>query len=49
MLDKTVQPTNQYIIIQPNFSRESDAKLIGKIEIKDFIGLLRLAEALGTN
>jgi hypothetical protein len=30
MLDKTVQPTNQYIIIQANFSRESDAKLIGK-------------------
>jgi hypothetical protein len=47
MLDKIVQPTNLYIIIQPNFSRESDAKLIGKIEIKDFNGLLCLAAVLG--
>lgn len=49
MPDKTVRPTNQYIIIHPNFSRERDAKLMGKIEIKDFIGLLCLAAAMGSN
>jgi hypothetical protein len=34
MLYNIVQHTNQYILItQSNFSRESDAKLTGKIEI----------------
>jgi hypothetical protein len=46
MLDNTVQPTNQYIIIQPNFRGESEAKLAGKIKMKDFIGLVCLEAVL---
>jgi len=50
ILDNIAQHTNQYILsIQPKFSRESDAKLTDKIEVKDFIGLLCLAGALRSN
>jgi hypothetical protein len=39
VLDKIFHQRNNYIfIIQPNFSRESDAKLTHKTEIKAFIG-----------
>ena len=42
--DNIVQHTNQYIlIIQTNFSRETDAEII---EINAFIGILCLAGAL---
>jgi hypothetical protein len=36
-----------FLIIQPNFSQERDAKLTDKTEIKPFIGLLCLAESFG--
>ena len=40
---KIVQQTNQYIlIVQRNFSHDSDAKLTDKIEIKAFFSLLCL-------
>ena len=38
-----------FLIIQPNFSQESDAKLTDKTEIKPFIGVLCLAGALRSN
>ena len=42
--------TNQYILnIQPNFGHESEAKLIDKIEMNAFIGLLCLAGELRIN
>jgi hypothetical protein len=34
ILGNNVQHTNRYILIQPNFSRSSDAKLTDKIEMK---------------
>jgi len=44
------QHRNRYfLIIQPNFSQESDAKLADKIQINPFIGLLCLAGALRSN
>ena len=44
VLDNILHHTNYYIfIIQPNISRESDAKLTDKTEIKAFICLLCLA------
>jgi hypothetical protein len=47
IFNNIVQYTNQYILItQPNFSRESDAKLTDKIEIKTYISLLCLAGVL---
>jgi len=50
ILDNIALHTNQYILsIQPKFSRESDAKLTDKIEVKDFIGLLCLTGALRSN
>jgi hypothetical protein len=50
VVDNIVQHTNQYILItQPNFSHESDAKLIDKIENKTFIDLFCLAGALRSN
>jgi len=50
ILDKIFQHTDQYIlIIQTNFSRESDAILTEKIEVKTFIGFLCLAGALRSN
>jgi hypothetical protein len=46
ILDNILLHTNQYILnIQPNFSRESDAKLTDKT----FIGLLCLAGELRSN
>lgn len=43
IFNSTVQYTNQYVLIfQPNFSRESDANLTDKIEIKTYISLLCL-------
>jgi hypothetical protein len=49
-LDNTVHRTNQCIlIIQPNISRVSDAKLTDKIEIIAFIGPLCLAGARTSN
>lgn len=50
ILDNVVRHTNQYIlIIRPNFSRESDGKLMGKNEMKAFIGRLCFAGALRCN
>jgi hypothetical protein len=50
ILDNISQHRNQYIlIIQPNFSHESDAILTEKIEVKTFIGFLCLAGALRSN
>ena len=50
ILDNTVHHTNQCIpIIQSNFSRERDAKLTDKTELKALIGLLYLAGALRSN
>jgi hypothetical protein len=50
VVDNIVQHTNQYIlIIQPKFSRKSDAKLTDKIENKMFIDLSCLAGALRSN
>jgi hypothetical protein len=47
LLDNTIYHTNQYIlIIQPNFSRERDAKLIDETELRAFIGLLYVAGVL---
>jgi hypothetical protein len=49
-LDNIVQHTNQYIlIIQQNFTRESDPKLRHIIQIKGFMCVLRLAGALRSN
>jgi hypothetical protein len=45
--DNIVQHTILYVlIVQTNFSRESDAILTERIEINAFIGILRLAGAL---
>jgi len=53
ILDSIFQHTNQYIIIQPNSSPKSDAKLTNKTELKGFIGLLcneqSLEELWGTD
>jgi len=50
ILDNIFQHTNQHIIIiQPNFSLESDTILTEKIEVKTFIGFLCLAGALRSN
>ena len=50
VVDNIAQHTNQYIlIIQPNFSHESDAKLTDKIGSKTFINLFCLAGALQSN
>jgi hypothetical protein len=38
ILGNIVQHTNYYILIQPKFSRPSDAKLTDKIELKTLIG-----------
>jgi hypothetical protein len=47
IFNSTVQYTNQYVLIfQPNFSRESDANLTDKIEIKTYISLLCLTWVL---
>ena len=44
------QHRNRYfLIIQPNFSQESDTKITDKTGIKAFIGLLFLAGALRSN
>jgi len=49
ILDNVVQQVNQDILIQPNFSSESDAKLAYKIDIKAFISLQCFAGALRSN
>ena len=50
ILDNILHHTNQYIlIIQPNFSRERDANLTDKTELKACIGLLYLAASLRNN
>jgi hypothetical protein len=49
ILENIFQHTNQYILIQPNVSPASDAKLTGKIEIKVFISRLSLAGRLRNN
>jgi hypothetical protein len=50
ILDNITQHTSQYILsIRPKCSRESDAKLTDKIEVKYFIGLICLAGALRSN
>jgi hypothetical protein len=38
ILGNIVRHTNNYILIRPNFSRSSDAKLTDKIELKALIG-----------
>jgi hypothetical protein len=49
ILDNIFLHTKRHILIQPNFSRASDAKLRGQIEIKAFFGLLYWAGALRIN
>jgi hypothetical protein len=49
ILDNIVQHVNQDILIQPNFSSDSDAKLAVKIDIKAFISLQCFAGALRNN
>lgn len=49
ILDNIVQQVNQDILIQPNFSSESDAKLADEIDIKASIILQCFAGALRSN
>jgi hypothetical protein len=47
--DNIFRRSQWHILIQPNFSRASDAKLRGQIQIKAFFCLLYLAGALRIN